>query len=84
MRTGALYRADDPVRSLGYASARVITKGNVHSLSLDEPTPEGWFDTSSDVLFFTSEPAKDARRIGGHRAAAEHLGRVPAGHAPRV
>ncbi len=51
------------VRSLGYASARVITKGNVHSLSLDEPTPEGWFDTSSDVLFFTSEHARLVERF---------------------
>ena len=46
------------MRSLGYSDARVITKGNVHSLQLDQSIPSGWFDTSSDVLFFTSEHAR--------------------------
>ena len=45
------------MRSLGYESARVITKGTVHSLQLGQQAPGSWFDTSSDVLFFTSEHA---------------------------
>jgi FkbM family methyltransferase len=51
------------VRSLGYTDARVITKGTVRSLPLDEPVPRGWFDTSSDVLFFTPERSHLAERF---------------------
>ena len=58
------------VRSLGYSSARVITKGRVHALRLDEAAPTGWFDTSSDVLFFATEHSRlvkgfDRRFLGG-------------------
>lgn len=58
------------VGSLGYSSARVITKGRVHSLRLDEAAPNGWFDTSSDVLFLTTEHSRlvkafDRRFLGG-------------------
>lgn len=43
------------VRSLGYAGARVISKGLVQALSLDRNPPPGMFETSSDVLFFTAK-----------------------------
>jgi len=43
------------VRSLGYAGARVISKGAVHALSLDGNPPPGMFETSSDVLFFAAK-----------------------------
>lgn len=41
------------VGSLGYAEARVISKGTVQALSLHGNHPPGMFETSSDVLFFT-------------------------------
>ncbi len=43
------------VRSLGYTHARVLSKMRVHRLELGSPIPPGWFDASSDVLFFTDE-----------------------------
>jgi FkbM family methyltransferase len=43
------------VRSLGYADARVISKGVPHALELDGNPPPGMFETSSDVLFFTGK-----------------------------
>jgi FkbM family methyltransferase len=43
------------VRSLGYTGGRVISKGAVHALSLDEDPPPGMFETSSDTLFFTAK-----------------------------
>lgn len=46
------------VASLGYTAARVITKGHVHSHQLGAPIPKGWFDTSSDVLFFAPEHSR--------------------------
>jgi FkbM family methyltransferase len=42
-------------QSLGYAGCRVISKGKVQSLSLDEKPPPGMFETSSDVLFFANK-----------------------------
>ncbi|MEO7648776.1 MAG: FkbM family methyltransferase [Gemmatimonadaceae bacterium] len=41
------------VRTLGYTEARVLSKLKVHPLRLGDSIPPGWFDTSSDVLFFT-------------------------------
>jgi FkbM family methyltransferase len=43
------------VQSLGYTSARVISSGAVHALSLDQDPPPEMFNTSSDVLFFTEK-----------------------------
>jgi FkbM family methyltransferase len=43
------------VRSLGYADARVISKGTVHALPLASHLPPRMFETSSDVLFFTAK-----------------------------
>jgi len=48
-------------RSLGYTGGRVISKGKVHPLSLDENPPPGMFETSSDILFFADK----------HRAAVD-------------
>ena len=50
------------VRSLEYTSARVISKG-AYPLRLDEAAPAGWFDTSSDVLFFTGEHTELVKRF---------------------
>jgi FkbM family methyltransferase len=49
-------------QSLGYAGGRVISKGKVHALSLEENPPPEMFETSSDVLFFAEKhrPAVDA------------------------
>jgi FkbM family methyltransferase len=41
------------VRTLGYAEARLISKGQVQVLSLDETPPPDMFETSSDILLFT-------------------------------
>lgn len=51
------------VRSLGYSHARVFTKAKVHSLRLGDAVPNGWFDTSSDVLFFTNEHSHLVKRF---------------------
>lgn len=41
--------------SHGYVGGRVISKGQVHALSLDSNPPRGMFETSSDVLFFAEK-----------------------------
>jgi len=41
--------------TMGYDGARAISKGKVTPLLVDEPVPNGLFDTSSDVLFFTEQ-----------------------------
>jgi FkbM family methyltransferase len=45
----------DFVRSLGYTGGRAISKGAVYELTLDKDPPPRMFDTSSDILFFTSK-----------------------------
>ena len=45
------------VQSLGYTHARVLSKRKIHRLVLGQPLRPGWFDTSSDVLFFTERQA---------------------------
>ena len=42
------------VRSLGYAGARVISKGAVYAVPLDGTEPAGMFETSSDALLFAA------------------------------
>ena len=42
-------------RSFGYVGGRVISKGTVNALSLDQKPPPGMFETSSDVLFFADK-----------------------------
>lgn len=51
------------VRSLGYTHARVLSKGKVYPLVLGERLEPGWFDSSSDVLFFTAQHDAKVKRF---------------------
>jgi len=44
----------------------------------------GWFGVAAECGWGRTDPHRVPSLLESHRAAAEHLGRVPAGHAPRV
>lgn len=51
------------VQSLGYTHARVLSKGKIHRLVLGETPQAGWFDASSDVIFFSERRFAAADRF---------------------
>jgi FkbM family methyltransferase len=46
------------VRSLGYVGARVVREGKLYALTLDDPVTAGFFNVSSNVLFFSENHTK--------------------------
>jgi len=44
----------------------------------------GWFGVAAECGWGRTDPQRVPSLLESHRAAAEHPGRVPAGHAPRV
>jgi FkbM family methyltransferase len=53
----------DFARSLGYSSARVVSRGKLHPLRLDQVTPSSLFATSADILFFADKHRKAVERF---------------------